>query len=120
MIRLCVAFTGFVVGLWLFNAASVYQGLLAGRGQGDWSQLINDAPFMLRFVGAVLLTAGGAFSFRGKWLGFLTFLVGTLCYVLLTAAMVLMGTDISLWKDEAILSGGLILLCVGLFLTRSR
>ena len=118
--RLFFSLVILVMGVWLFHSTSVYQGILAARGQGDWSLLTGDLPFMLRFVGALLLVVGAAFSFGSKWIGFVPALLGAACYVLLTVAMIAMGADISLWQDDAILTVVLILFTAGLFSSKGR
>lgn len=105
-------------GLYLFHNVSVYEGLQASRGQGDWAVLVEDAPFLLRFAGALLLILGGAISLRYGWSGFILTVFGVLAHIVLTAAMVAMGADISLWGDDAALTGVLALLCAGLFVFR--
>lgn len=106
------------LGLYLFHDVSVYEGVQAARGQGDWTTLIEDAPFMLRFSGAILLVLGGAISLKYGWFGLILAVFGTLTHILLSGAMIAMGADISLWGDDAALTGGLLVLCAGLFLFR--
>ena len=118
MIRRALALIILCVGLYLFHSASFYHGILAARGVGDWASLSGDAPFLLRFAGAGLLVFGGAFALRSGRTGTLVTLMGTLCFVLLTVAMIVMGADRSLWQDEAIWALALILLSAGLFAFR--
>ena len=41
--------------------------------------------------------------------------LGTLCFLLLTGAIVAVGGDVSLWLDEAIWSGVLLVLTAGIY-----
>ena len=118
MIRWILALLALGAGLYFFHDVSVFEGVMASRGDNSLADLLREAPFALRFVGGLLVTIGGALSFRAGIFGPIIMLFGTLCFVLLTGAMVALGADISLWQDELVTAGGLAALCAGLFIFR--
>ncbi len=118
--RVIFALATLAIGLYLFHTTSVYQGVLAARGQGDWSQLQSDLPFLLRFSGALTLALGGALALRFVGLGLTVTAVGVLIHFLLTAAILVAGGDISLWLDDALWVGGMIVLWAGMFVFRRK
>lgn len=117
--RIILAILMLALGLWLFHDVSVYQGVLAARGQGDLDALTGNAPFMMRFAGSLLILVGSAVSLRWKWPGWIILALGVAIHVLLVAAMVLMGADISLWQRDAMLTAGLLIISAGLFTLKS-
>lgn len=99
------------LGLWLFREVSVYEGVVSTRMNVDvWSLFRTEPAFALRFAGAVFIAVGGAFLIGSKWLGLISLGLGTVCFLILTGSMIALGADISLWKEEALLSAGLVVL----------
>ena len=104
MIRLLSSMAFLALGLWLFHSISLYQGLLMARGVGNIDDLTKDAPFIMRFIGALGLVIGGAIAFRFKWLGVVFSALGVVCYAVIPVAAIALGAGDFIWKDDAILA----------------
>lgn len=116
MIRLIFTVLIAVCGAYLAWQIVTYANFVSVRRPDGLMSLTSDAPFLLRAGGAALLCIGALAGLTGKraisrWCA----LAGALVYGLLTAAIIGAGGDISLWQDEAIWTGGLLVLAAGLF-----
>ena len=116
MIRIILTLFVAACGAYLMYQAGVYVGVITARHPDGVLSLLSNPPFLLRLVGAFLLCAGAAFGLGGKKrMSKSVISLGTLCFLFLTVAIIAAGGDISLWMDEAIWSGVLVLLTAGLF-----
>ncbi len=103
-------------GAYLLYQAGVYINFIMARRPDGLESLISDFPFLLRFAGAFLLFLGALEGLgRKRWLARVLITFGTLCFLLLTGAIIAVGGDVSLWLDEAIWSGVLLALTAGIY-----
>lgn len=105
-----------VLAGWLFWQG--LEGVLILMARGSSLAQSVDLLNGWRFVAAGIAFLGGAFAALGQRLGAALALTGSLLFAGLAAAFVLAGTDISLWRDEAIGAALLLALSGVLLFTR--
>lgn len=116
MIRIILTLLIAACGAYLLYQAGVYINFIMARRPDGLESLISDFPFLLRFAGAFLLFLGALEGLgRKRWLARVLITIGTLCFLLLTGAIIAVGGDVSLWLDEAVWSGVLLVLSAGIY-----
>ncbi|MBN02764.1 hypothetical protein [Ponticaulis sp.] len=103
-------------GAYLLYQAGVYINFIMARRPDGLESLTSDIPFLLRFVGTLMLLLGALIGLAGKrGVSRIMVTLGTLCFLLLTGAIIAVGGDVSLWLDEAVWSGVLLVLTAGIY-----
>lgn len=118
LIRSLLIFVIAAIGVYFIYNAGIYAGFVMKQRPDGMDALLEDIPFLLRFAGAFFLCAGSALALLGvrsaRWM----IALGAACISFLTLAIIFVGGDRSLWQDDAISSGVLILLTLLLFRLR--
>ncbi|MCU0731744.1 MAG: hypothetical protein MUE84_09155 [Hyphomonas sp.] len=118
MIRRIIAGVLVLVAGWL--AWQGLQGVLVLTSRGSPLAQALDPIVAVRIGAASLALLGGLLAAANVKLGGVIALIGTLLFTFLAGAFIAAGTDSSLWMDEVIGAGVLIVLTGGLlFLKRS-
>ena len=107
-----------LIAAWLFWGGLHAVNIVVSRGSSVSDALLQPPTSLVRLVATGVMVLGGLLLiFRqsvGKWI----LLVGTLLFTLLAGLMAASGADPVLWMDEAITTGVLWLLFVGLAVTK--
>lgn len=118
MIRRLIAGVMILVAAWL--AWQGLQGVLVLTSRGSPLAQALDPIVAVRIAAASLVLLGGLLAAANVKFGGLVALAGTLLFTFLAGAFIAAGTDSSLWMDEVISAGVLIVLTgVLLFLKRA-
>ena len=118
MIRKVIAGVLILVAGWLTWQG--LQGVLVLTSRGSPLAQALDPIVGVRIGAASIALIGGLLAAANVRFGGVVALVGTLLFVLLAGAFIASGTDSSLWMDEVIGAGVLLVLTGGLlFLKRS-
>lgn len=118
-IRKILSVITLLAGAYLFWEGLSAVLLIVGRGSPLSDALLQPPTSIIRLVGAALVVIGSLLALVGQRWGHWSILIGTILIVLLAALMAAAGTDISMWRSEAI-AGGLLSILTGLLLTRFR
>ncbi|MBD3769239.1 MAG: hypothetical protein IE925_03765 [Rhodobacterales bacterium] len=107
------------IALWLLWGGIHTVNVIVSRGSPLSDALLSPPTSLLRILGTFIAVLGGLLAAGGKRFGAVLSLIGVAVFVLLAASMVLSGADSSLWMDEAVFSGILVVL-TGLLFTLPR
>ncbi|MEH6741960.1 hypothetical protein [Hyphomonas sp.] len=107
-----------LVGGWLFWGGAATVNILVNRGSSLSDALMQPPTSLVRLVATGLVLLGGLAIMAGKGSGRWIALAGILLFTLLAGLMVASGADPILWTDEAVISGVLWVLFVGLVVTK--
>jgi len=107
-----------LVGGWLFWGGAATINILVNRGSSLSDALMQPPTSLVRLVATGLVLLGGLAIMAGKGFGRWIALAGILLFTLLAGLMVASGADSILWTDEAVISGVLGVLFVGLVVTK--
>lgn len=107
-----------LVGGWLFWGGAAAVNMSVSRGSGLSDALMHPPTSLLRLIATGLILLGGLAVMAKKEFGRWVALAGILVFTLLAGLMVLFGADPSVWTDEAVISGVLWVLFVGLVVTK--
>jgi len=117
-IRRIVGLALALVGGWLFWGGAATVNILVNRGSSLSDALMQPPTSLVRLVATGLVLLGGLAIMAGKGFGRWIALAGILLFTLLAGLMVASGADPILWTDEAVISGVLWVLFVGLVVTK--
>lgn len=107
-----------LVGGWLFWGGASTVNILVNRGSSLSDALLQPPTSLLRLLATGLILIGGLAVLAGKGMGRWIALLGILLFSLLAGLMILAGADSVMWADEAVISGVLWLLFLGLVITK--
>lgn len=119
-IRRIAAIVGVAVAAWMLWQTVHPVMRQISFGSDLQTELLNPPTTLLRLIATPLMIIGGllaAFAVRG---GAWVFTAGALVFAALTGAMVGAGADYTLWRDEAVLSPFLMVVCGVLVLTHRK
>lgn len=75
------------------------------------TELLNPPVALLRIISTALLIIGGGLALAAIRGAVWVFSAGALVFALMTGAMVALGADYTVWRDEAILAPFLLVIC---------
>jgi len=118
MIRRIAAIALALLAAWLFWQGFSAVQIIVSRGSPLDDALLQPPTSLWRLVASGLAVIGGVLAALnvkgGGWLA----MIGAILFAALAGAMAGLGTDSSLWMDEAISGGVLIALALGLALVK--
>ena len=106
-----------LIGGWLFWGGVSAVNILVNRGSSLSDALMQPPTSLLRLLATGLVLIGGLAVLAGKGMGRWIALIGILLFSLLGGLMILAGADSVMWADEAVISGVLWALFLGLVIT---
>lgn len=75
------------------------------------TELLNPPVALLRIISTALLIVGGLLALAAIRGAVWVFAAGALVFALMTGAMIGLGADYTLWRDEAIIAPFLLVIC---------
>lgn len=108
-----------VIAAWLLWQGIEAVMLLTSRGSPLSDALLSPPTSLWRIVAALFAFGGGLLAAFRMPFGAVFALVGSLLFFMLGLALMLAGTDASIWMDEMIFSAVMLILC-GVLLLRKR
>lgn len=117
LIRRIAGLAGAAVAAWMLWETITPIMRQISFGSDLVTELLNPPVSLLRIVSTTLLIVGGLMAVGAIRGALWVFSAGALVFALMTGAMVAMGADYTMWRDEAILApfllviGGVLLFC---------
>lgn len=111
LIRRIAGLAGAGVAAWMFWETITPIMRQISFGSDLVTELLNPPVSLLRLVSTSLLIIGGLLALGAIRGAVWVFGAGALVFALMTGAMVALGADYTVWRDEAILAPFLLVIC---------
>ncbi len=110
MARRLIGLAIFILAAWLLWQAGQAIAFFTQRGGSVMSALMEPPTGLVRVIGASLALVGGALAMFARPGGAPTALAGAIVFALLAGLMAMAGGASTLWRDEAVWAGILVML----------
>lgn len=111
LVRRIAGLAGAAVAAWMLWETVTPIMRQISLGSDLVTELLNPPVSLLRIISTSLLIVGGLLALAAVRGALWVFSAGALVFALMTGAMVAMGADYTVWRDEAILAPFLLVIC---------